>query len=312
MSNTGLSRGNSVNYSMDFLCIFLYNRSRFVIYYCSYEFHAYIEVVSIHEMTGFATLVADKRKGASMTDERTRTLLGWLGKLVTVSLNEGEGRPGAASYPRSGYVTGAEGKTIPAYLLGVTQSASTYTGRVISAVRRFSEDEDKLIVAPAWVEMYEPWIRASVSERESIDNTRLFCLYEKSCGVIPYRVRDGRLEYLALYQSGSCTWSFPKGHMEYGEDEVATAHREVLEEIGVDMEITTDFRCEISYSVHNRRSRKTVILFAVYFDGEITLREGEISDAKWLPRTDVQKLFGHRELRGIFNRLEKKISEENQ
>ncbi len=244
-----------------------------------------------------------------MTDERTRTLLGWLGKLVTVTLNEGEGRPAANTYPRLGYVTSAEGKATPAYLLGVTQAASTYTGRVISAIRRFSEEEDRLIVAPAWVEMYEPWIRASVAERESPENTRMFCLYEKSCGVIPYRVRDGHLEYLALFQAGSCTWSFPKGHMELGEDEVATAHREVMEEIGVDMQISTDFRCEISYSVHNRRSKKKVILFAVPFDGEITLRAGEISDAKWLPRAEIQKLFGHRELRSIFNRLEKLVSE---
>ncbi len=244
-----------------------------------------------------------------MTDERTRTLLGWLGKLVTVTLTEGEGRPAASAYPRLGYVTGAEGKTVPAYLVGVTQSAPTYTGRVISAIRRFSEDEDRLIVAPAWVEMYEPWIRASLSERESLDDTRLFCLYEKSCGVIPYRIREGQLEYLALFQAGSCTWSFPKGHMEWGEDEIATAHREVLEEIGVDMQITTDFRCEISYSVHNRRSKKKVVLFAVPFDGEVNLREGEISDAKWLPRAEVQKLFGHRELRGIFNRLEKMVSD---
>ncbi len=245
-----------------------------------------------------------------MTDERTRTLLGWLGKLVTVSLRDTEREAKPSSYPRLGYVMGADGREVSAYLIGTAQATSTYTGRVISAVRRFSEDEDRLIVAPAWQEMYEPWIRAALSVRESLDDTRIFCLYEKSCGVIPYRVRDGRLEYLALFQAGSSTWSFPKGHMEFGEDEIATAHREVEEEIGVSMEIVTDFRCEISYSVHNRRSRKKVVLFAVPFDGEITLREGEISDAKWLPRADIQKLFGHRELRGIFNRLEKKIAEE--
>ncbi len=247
-----------------------------------------------------------------MTDERTRTLLGWLGKLVTVTLADGESGHAAAAHPRLGYVTGAEGKAVSAYLLGVAQATSTYTGRVISAVRRFSEDEDRLVIAPAWVEMYEPWIRASLTERETLDNTRLFCLYEKSCGVIPYRVREGQLEYLALFQAGSCTWSFPKGHMEWGEDEVATAHREVQEEIGVDMQITTDFRCEISYSVHNKRSKKKVILFAVPFDGEISLRDGEISDAKWLPRAEVQKLFGHRELRNIFNRLETLVSEQAQ
>ena len=73
------------------------------------------------------------------------------------------------------------------------------------------------------------------------------------------------------------------------------------------MDIPREFRCEISYAVHNRRCKKKVVLYAVPFDGEVTLREGEIGAAKWLPRGEIQKLFGHRELRGIFNRLEKLV-----
>ncbi len=242
-----------------------------------------------------------------MTDERTRTLLGFLGKIVTVTVDIPAGTPAASvvSYHR-GYVAGVNGG--PAYraaVLGVAAPLARYTGKVVSVLRRYNGEEDQLIVAPVGVEMYEPWIRQDISQGVDMETARLFCLYEKSCGVIPYRLRNGRLEYLALFQSDSSTWSFPKGHMEYGEDELATAKREVREEIGVEMEIPTDFRCEIFYLVHNKRSRKKVVLYAAPFDGDITLREGEIGDAKWLPREDVQKLFGHRELRGIFNRLEK-------
>lgn len=245
-----------------------------------------------------------------MTDERTRALLGWLGKIVTVTLEQ-DGAECASDILRSGIVHGgADGGNRPAYLLGVARCGGSYTGKVISVMRRYAEGSDRLIVAPVGVEMYEPWIREAIAAKEATDGMRLFCLYEKSCGVIPYRVRGRRLEYLALFQSGSSTWSFPKGHMELGEDELATARREVEEEIGVRMEIPQDFRCEIFYSVHNRRSKKKVVLFAVPFDGEVTLREGEIGDAKWLPRAEIQKLFGHRELRGIFNRLERKLAEE--
>lgn len=241
-----------------------------------------------------------------MTDERTRTLLGWLGKIVAVTTEKTDVMVVTAPVQK-GSVKMGEGKEISAYLLGATVVGGCYTGKVISVLRCYAEDADKLIVAPVGQEMYEPWIRAAIKESEQMEDCRLFCLYEKSCGVIPYRVRDGVLEYLALFQSGSSTWSFPKGHMEYGEDEVATAHREVEEEIGVSLTISTDFRCEIFYSVHNKRSKKKVVLFAVPFDGEITLRDGEIGDAKWLPREEIQKLFGHRELRSIFNRLEKKL-----
>ena len=132
---------------------------------------------------------------------------------------------------------------------------------------------------------------------------------EKSCGAIVYTRIDNQIKYVII-RSKRGKYGFPKGHMEYGETELDTARREVREEIGVEMEIVTDFRCEIFYTVHNKRSKKKVVLFAVPFDGEVTLRAGEISAAKWLPRGDVQKLFGHRELRGIFNRLEKKCEEE--
>lgn len=240
-----------------------------------------------------------------MTDMRTRTLLGWLGRIVTVQIED------ATTSPKKGYVRGSESEqNRAAYVMGAAHVGQTYTGKVISVLRRYAEGEDKLIVAPVGKEMYEPWIRAELGDEGGAEHTRLFCLYEKSCGVIPWRVRNGRLEYLALFQSGSSTWSFPKGHMELGEDEVATARREVQEEIGVTLEIPTDFRCEISYRVHNGHSKKKVVLFAVPFDGEVTLREGEIGDARWLGRSEVQKLFGHRELRSIFNRLEKKVAEE--
>ncbi len=245
-----------------------------------------------------------------MTDERTRALLGWLGRLVTVTLEDGKITEGELT-PRMGFIkdTSESGTEYPACLLGVRTCGESYMGKVISVLRHKTEEQDRLIVAPVGREMYEPWIRVALIEAGvDMEEGRLFCLYEKSCGVIPYRIRERGLEYLALFQSGSSTWSFPKGHMEYGEDEVATARREVAEEIGVEMDITTDFRCEIFYSVHNKRSKKKVVLFAVPFDGEIKLRDGEIGAAKWLRRGDVQKLFRHKELRGIFNRLERTVA----
>ena len=244
-----------------------------------------------------------------MTDERTRTLLGWLGKIVTVTV-DADTSGNTASLTRAWLppATSVRGARMPVYLMGCSPIGASYTGRVISVVRRYRGESDRLIVAPVGKEQYEPWIRAALEEAEGIEGARFFCLYEKSCGVIPYRRRGGRLEYLALYQSGSGTWSFPKGHMEWGEGELETARREVLEEIGVDLTISREFRCEITYSVHNRRSKKKVVLYAVPFDGEIKLRAGEIGDAKWLPRSEIQKLFGHKELRGIFNRLEKLVS----
>ena len=141
-----------------------------------------------------------------MTDERTRTLLGWLGKIVAVTTTNVGG--GVVTAPvQQGVVKQGDGKDIPVYLLGATVLGGSYMGKVISVMRRYAEETDKLIVAPVGQEMYEPWIRADIEKEENMEQCRLFCLYEKSCGVIPYRVRDGTIEYLVFRGNESVTKS---------------------------------------------------------------------------------------------------------
>ena len=57
---------------------------------------------------------------------------------------------------------------------------------------------------------------------------------EKSCGAIVYRKYHGNTEILLIKHINSGHWSFPKGHVERGETEVQTAHREILEETNID------------------------------------------------------------------------------
>ncbi len=54
--------------------------------------------------------------------------------------------------------------------------------------------------------------------------------YEVSAGVVLFRTRASR-EYLILDYGSH--WDFPKGHMEAGEDPLATARRELREETGI-------------------------------------------------------------------------------
>lgn len=67
-------------------------------------------------------------------------------------------------------------------------------------------------------------------------------------GVGVFIIRDGK--FLVQQRRGSHgegTWSLPGGHLEYGETPEATAHREVLEETGCEIEnirfaaVTNDF-----------------------------------------------------------------------
>ncbi|WP_044639791.1 NUDIX hydrolase [Risungbinella massiliensis] len=81
-------------------------------------------------------------------------------------------------------------------------------------------------------------------------------------------------------------WNFPSGHIEYGEDILYSARREVKEETGLDVNLigTTGVYNFIS-STNNQ-----VILF--HFIGEVTggflnLQEDEITDSKWIKINDL-------------------------
>ena len=81
-------------------------------------------------------------------------------------------------------------------------------------------------------------------------------------------------------------WNFPGGHIEYGEDILYSARREVKEETGLDVILigTTGVYNFIS------NTNNQVILF--HFIGEITggtlnLEEDEITDSKWIKVNDL-------------------------
>ncbi|ALC85232.1 DNA mismatch repair protein MutT [Bacillus sp. FJAT-22090] len=90
-------------------------------------------------------------------------------------------------------------------------------------------------------------------------------------------------------------WNFPSGRIEYGEDILYSARREVKEETGLDVKLigTTGVYNFIS-STNNQ-----VILF--HFIGEVTggsinLEEDEISESKWIKVSDLLK-FENEDLR---------------
>ena len=60
----------------------------------------------------------------------------------------------------------------------------------------------------------------------------LYLKHEKSCGALVYRKHGDRTELLLIKHRFGGHWSFPKGHVELGENEFQTALREVKEETG--------------------------------------------------------------------------------
>ena len=88
--------------------------------------------------------------------------------------------------------------------------------------------------------------------------------HERSAGFVIFRTTSsGGHEYLLLDYGRH--WDFAKGHVEKGEDDLATATRELREETGiVDARVVPGFRHEIRYFFRDRKKgliHKTVVFF---------------------------------------------------
>ncbi|MEG1953572.1 MAG: NUDIX domain-containing protein [Hydrogenoanaerobacterium sp.] len=112
--------------------------------------------------------------------------------------------------------------------------------------------------------------------------------HEKSCGALVYRKKDSSSpELLLIRHRYGGHWSFPKGHVEEGENEVQTALREVKEETGLTIELIDGFReCVEYYPKPN--VKKLVVYFLGYAkDDNVHKQDEEVSETKWLGVDDA-------------------------
>ena len=216
----------------------------------------------------------------------------FLGKSVHVVVDRPIGyRHGGLVYPVNyGYIPGitaGDGEEQDAYILGVSQPLSEFDGRVVGAIRRKNDVEDKLIVAPEGMVFHQGQIAEAVHFQEQYFDYTVDCLFRKSCGVLPYRVTDRGREYLIVYEHYSQCWSLPKGHMEAGETEVQTARRELFEETGLIAVIDPSVSAAIEYPI-SPVSRKQVVFFPGQVQGTPRTREGEIEGFKWVTAEELR------------------------
>lgn len=111
---------------------------------------------------------------------------------------------------------------------------------------------------------------------------------EKSCGALVYRWHEDKVQFLLIIHRMGGHWSYPKGHVEEGENERETALREVKEETGLTIELHPGYRNMVTYS-----PRPGVIKDVVYFlghaeDSTITIQEEELSAADWFDIADCK------------------------
>lgn len=219
-------------------------------------------------------------------DCRTQRIQAYLGKTVHVVVDRPIGYlHGDILYPVNyGYIPGlmaGDGEEQDAYILGIDEPVAEFDGQVAGVICRKNDCEDKLVVAPAGKRYHQGQIAEAVHFQEQYFDTRILSCFEKSCGVLPYRITDGKQEFLLVFESFSQCWSLPKGHMEAGETEQQTALRELLEETGLTATLDIRRSASIEYPI-SPVARKQVVFYLGQVCGEPTVRPGEIERYQWV------------------------------
>ena len=257
--------------------------------------------------------VSKTRKGCLTDFQREELIQDMLGKTVNVIVD----RPIGYVHVKSGItfrypinygflpdIIGGDGDEQDVYILGVDKPLETFTGRIIGVVRRADDNEDKLVAAPEGMLFHQGQIAEAVHFVEQYFDSSYESMYHKSCGVIPWRRKDGHLQVLILKQQGYAAfrWSFPKGHMEAGESETDTALREMREECGLTARLHPDFRGTMRYTI-NGWMPKEVVLFLGETQGEPVLQASEIETCRWVSLREARTLL-HRDHLPILKRVE--------
>lgn len=132
---------------------------------------------------------------------------------------------------------------------------------------------------------------------------------EKSCGALIYRYIDGRTELLLLKHRFGGHWSFPKGHVEKGENEVQTALREVREETGLSIELHDGFRQSVEY-YPRPNVKKQVVYFLGHTENQaFKAQEEEISEIRWIEINEALSAVTYKNDRNLINRARRFLSE---
>lgn len=180
-----------------------------------------------------------------------------------------------------GYVEGlvaGDGEEQDVYFLSEKEKKlNEFEGVVVAIIERENDNEDKWVAVSAndvgKPICYKCNIMHEINFQEQFYTSKCHVLFEKTCGAVLYNKTDNK--YL-LTESFKGHIGFPKGHVEFGENEHETALREVLEETGLSVELL-DFRTEYTFTTLEN-SQKNSVFFAAFYDKTPVFQKEEVKN----------------------------------
>ena len=186
------------------------------------------------------------------------------------------------------YMVGNRRRNI--YLISKDKPRDYVHCTVIAMVQARNSTQTKLIAAPEGQIYYEPLIKKRLRRLRNFRVGRISCLYEKSCGAIVFHRAPDEVKVLLVKNKNGKYWSFPKGHVELGENERQTATREIKEETDLDVKIHPGFRETSDYCPFGKVRKRVVFFLAEAYSDDVHIQESEIDYFIWVSFAQAREM----------------------
>ena len=99
-----------------------------------------------------------------------------------------------------------------------------------------------------------------------------------------------------------------KGHVEEGENEEETALREIYEETGLTVALTSGFRTSIEYPIKQETMKEVVFFLAKVQQETVNIQLEELQDYKWASFKNAREIVTYESSKKVLDEAYKFVS----